>query len=117
MIFLVGCHHIGHLGTTRTAPRSPEVNEHVVALANPLAELALLALGVVHHEFGEHHSRLAFPQTFEHFLWTCSHRMVIVSGIGTENLRKLAERQVIYHVGEEGEGSDIIPVGLDIVEV
>ena len=98
MIFLVGCHHIGHLGTTRTAPRSPEVNKHVVALANPLAELALLALGVVHREVGEHRSCRTFLQAFHEFLGACHQGMIEVGYIGIDNLSQLVVCQFVHHI-------------------
>ena len=114
MIFLVGCHHIGHLGTTRTAPRSPEVNEHVVALANPLAELALLALSVVHREVGEHGSGHALLQTINVFLGACHQRVIVISNVGIENLSQLLVGQFVFNDAKDSNRGEIVFVSLDI---
>ena len=53
VIFGVGGLHVGHLGTAGTAPRSPEVEQHILALADILGELVHLAVLVGHLEVGE----------------------------------------------------------------
>ena len=53
VVLVVGLQHVGHLSTARTAPRGPEVDEHILALAHQLANLVHLAVGVGHLQVGE----------------------------------------------------------------
>ena len=65
MVALIGFHHIGHLLTAGTAPGSPEVNEHIVALASPLAEFHRLSAHVLHFQICEHQSGATLLQGFQ----------------------------------------------------
>ena len=78
MIFLIVCHYVWHLLTARSAPACPEVNEHIVALAAPLAQLALLAFGVVHRQVCEHLAGHALLEGCKLLLDAGQGRMVIV---------------------------------------
>ena len=54
MVFPVEAHHVGVLHAAGAAPGGPEVDEH--HFAAQVAELALLAVGVVHDDVGSLHA-------------------------------------------------------------
>ena len=109
---LVSSHNVRHLHTTRTAPRCPEVNQHVVALSAPLAQLVHLAVGRLHGQVLEHLPRCPLLYLHQMCLRLCQCRIVVIRRCGVEHLLQLVVTQCKIGVCDIFHGLGVVAVGL-----
>ena len=110
MVFLVAGNDGGHLTTTGTAPRRPEVYEHVVALTYPLAELHVLVVHVLHGELLEGVARGTLLQPCQQFLGPVQLRTVVVGGLGVEHFLQSLIAQFVHSLLDVGDGNLVLLV-------
>ena len=91
MIFVVVGLHVGHFHHAGSAPRSPEVDEHIVALADIFAQFVRLAVDIVFFEVDElcADDGVLGELCFKVCLCACACRMVHVGKRGVEKLLHL----------------------------
>ena len=104
VIAVVGSHYVGHLATAGTTPGSPEVYEHILAFAYPLAELDGLAVHILHGELMERLARLALALGLEHADNALHRGMRVIGGRSVANLLQLLVAESIDIVHQRNDG-------------
>ena len=114
LVGLVSLHNVWHLAAARSAPACPEVNQHIVAFADPLAQFCQLSFGVVHLKVGVFHARLTLAHCLHLLLHSVHHRAVEPYCTRVYEVHKFLVVKVVIHLAHQHGGSHVVLVCLYI---